>query len=246
MAAARFWPALSSTAPALPAAPRCFRTVLRARRISRPSCAISRHLADQGLTVLRYDFTGLGESKGDFSETNFSTQRLDVIAASKYLADQETPPQLLIGHSLGGAASLAAASEIPSLRAIALIAAPAETQHLAQRIAAANPDISRLGVGEFTVGGATYKLRRQLIEDLRSYDLEADLRALQLPLLIMHSPADTTLSYQHARRLMVSTLGPTSLITLDGADHLLVDQPGDVEFVARMISTWFSRYERPA
>jgi putative redox protein len=199
---------------------------------------ISRRLAEHGIGVLRFDCTGLGDSEGDFGATNFSTTCLDLIAAAQFLAAEYAPPTLLIGHSFGGAASLACALKISSVRAVATIAAPSDTQHLAIRIAGESPDIDAVGAGDFSVGGQTYRLRRQLLEDLRAFDLSSEISRLDLPHIIFHSPTDETLGLQHALTLFQSGSGPKTFVTLDGADHLLVSQPRDVNYVGDMIATW--------
>jgi len=203
---------------------------------------ISRRLAGHGIGVLRYDATGLGDSDGDFSETNFNTTCQDVLAAAEFAAKEFDSPQILIGHSFGGAASLATASEIPTLNALVTIAAPSDTHHLAEHIARQNSRIDSDGEGVFSVGGQTYLLKRQLLQNLREFDLRSKLSRLRLPLLIFHSPLDETLAWDHAIGLFENAGGANTLVTLDGADHLLVNQPSDVAFVADMIATWVSRY----
>lgn len=202
---------------------------------------ISRRLAEHGVGVLRFDCTGLGDSGGDFGATNFSTTCLDLIAAAQFLAAEYVPPTLLIGHSFGGAASLACAMKLSSVRAVATIAAPSDTQHLAIRIAVQSPNIDSVGVGDFSVGGQTYRLQRQLLEDLRAFDLSNQLSRLDLPHIIFHSPTDETLGLQHALTLFQSGRGPKTFVTLDGADHLLANQPGDANYVGDMIATWLQR-----
>lgn len=203
---------------------------------------ISRRLAEHGIGVLRYDCTGLGDSEGDFGETNFETTCGDLLSATRYVAAELGAPRLLIGHSFGGAASIATAEEVPGLSAIATIAAPSDTTHLAERIARQNPLIDREGAGEFSVGGQTYLLRRQLLENLRAFDFRAKLTRLHKPLLIFHSPVDETLAWDHAIALFQQAAGPTSLVRLDGSDHILVNQPGDISFIADMLATWLRRF----
>lgn len=205
---------------------------------------ISRRLAERGIGVLRFDCTGLGESEGDFAAANFSTTCQDLEMAARFLAAEFGPPQLLIGHSFGGAASLVCANRIPTLRAVATIAAPSDTRHLAVHIDRQNPRIELDGQGDFSVGGQTYRLRRQLLEDLKAFNMEVELARMRLPLLVFHSPIDETLAIDHAWRLLNSVSGPRSLVMLDGADHLLVNQPHDVTFVADLLATWAERYVR--
>jgi putative redox protein len=202
---------------------------------------ISRRLAEQGIGVLRFDCTGLGDSQGDFGATNFSTTCLDLLAAAQFMAAEYAAPAALIGHSFGGAASLACAKSIASIRAVATIAAPSDTRHLAAKIARQNPAIDATGEGDFSVGGQTYRLRRPLLDDLRGFDFEGVLARMDLPHFIVHSPVDETLEFEHALALFRSGGGPKLFVTLDGADHLLVNRPGDAEFVAELLATWLAR-----
>ena len=204
---------------------------------------ISRRLAELGIAVLRFDFTGLGNSQGDFSETNFDTNCQDVVAAHDFLAQHHHPPQLLIGHSLGGAAMIQMAQQMESARALVTIASPSTTQHLADYLALSNPAIEDQGQGEVTIGGQSYLLKKQLIENLRQQDLPAALKQLTLPHLMFHPDADDTLPYWHAEKMFDLTGGPKSMITLDRSDHLLVDHPADAPFVADLTRLWFARYQ---
>ncbi len=203
---------------------------------------ISRRLADHGLAVLRFDFTGLGESAGDFSATNFQTNRQDIRAAAEFLGTSYQPPQLLIGHSLGGAAALATAPSLSSVRAIATIAAPSDTVHLAELLSGMNPAIDSDGEGNVTIGGLSHRITRQMLETLRQTDFGERLSSVRIPLIAFHSPADETLAWNHAERIFQRVRGPRTLVTVDGADHLLVAHPGDVLFVADMIDIWSRRY----
>jgi pimeloyl-ACP methyl ester carboxylesterase len=203
---------------------------------------IGRHLAALGTAVLRFDFTGLGDSRGDFSQTTFEHNQEDLLAAVDYLTREHRPPELLVGHSLGGAAVLACASRVPTATALVNIASPASTRHLADYLAQTNPAIEQLGAGEVEIGGRSHLIRREMLATLRQTDLGEVLRNLRLPLLIFFSPLDETLPWRHGREMFELAGGPTSFITLDGADHLLVNQPGDTEFVARMIDAWSRRF----
>lgn len=203
---------------------------------------ISRQLAALGIAVLRFDFTGLGDSRGDFSRTTFADNQADLLSAADFLARNHQPAELLIGHSLGGAAVLACAARLPAVNALVNIASPASTRHLADFLARANPAIEESGAGEVVIGGRPHLIRREMLEGLRQTDLPATLQALRKPLLIFFSPLDETLPWRHGREMFELAGGPTSFITLDGADHLLVNQPGDTEFVARMIELWSRRF----
>lgn len=212
---------------------------------------ISRALAARGFGVLRFDFTGLGGSQGDFSLTNFSTNRLDLLAAIDFLGREYQPPVFLVGHSFGGACCLSVAAEVTSVRCIATLAAPSDTMHLAELLARKEPRIDRLGVGEVTIGGQAHTIARQMLDDFRSFDLPARLSQLDKPVVIFHSPVDETLGFEHALRLyslLTQRSGserepsPASLICLPGADHLLTKQPADIDFIASAMAAWFERW----
>lgn len=199
---------------------------------------ISRGLAKQGIGVLRFDFTGLGGSQGDFSQSNFETNLADIQAATQWLAKTHQSPQLLIGHSLGGAAMMASAGSIASARSIVTLAAPSCTKHLAAFLLRTNPAIESEGVGDVTIGGRAHTVRQQLIDSLKNRDLRSSIEQISIPHLILHSPVDETLSFRHAEEIFAWTGGEKSLITLVGSDHLLVKQPGDVGYVTSLITAW--------
>ncbi len=206
---------------------------------------ISAGLANAGIAVMRFDFTGLGASTGDFADTNFSTNVADIVAASAFLSERYRAPGLLIGHSLGGAAVLTAAPELPSVRAVVTIAAPARPDHLVALLA---DDLDRLEAnGEATVnlGGRSFLLKQQLIDDLRHRPMERSVASLDAALLVMHSPGDDTVGIENAAEIFASARHPKSFVALDGADHLLTDRR-DAAFAASMISTWVERYLSPA
>lgn len=203
---------------------------------------ISRRLAAHGFATLRFDFTGLGESGGEFGETSFDTSVADCVAAAEWVRQNIAAPQCLLGHSLGGAAMLTAAAGIPSARCLVNIASPVETGHLATFLAKSNPAIELTGTGEVTIGGRTHRISRQMLDVLRRIDHRKTLRELRLPLLILFSPEDETLPFENAREMFQIAGGPTSLVTIDGADHLLVNQPGDSLWVADCIAAWARRY----
>ena len=203
---------------------------------------ISRQLAKSGIATLRFDFTGLGDSQGNFSDTNYDANLADVRAAAQFLAKQHSAPSLLIGHSLGGAAMMVMSSEIRSAAALVTIAAPSSTKHLANYLATTNPDILENGEGAVVIGGRTYRLKAQLIENLKSHDLAHAIEQIEIPHLIFHPTDDDTLPFWHAERLFELTGGTKSMISLDGADHLLVNQADDVFFVADSIALWLKRF----
>jgi putative redox protein len=212
---------------------------------------IGRGLAELGYFVLRYDLTGLGGSEGDFSKTDFSTNRADLRAAAAFLEINYQAPSFLIGHSFGGACSLSMAEELPSVRGIVSLAAPSDTSHLADLLLRMNPKIATEGNGQVTIGGQAYDIAKQMLGDFRAFDLPARLRRLQKPTLLFHSPEDETLRFDHALRLYSlltqrsdtdeTAAAPTSLICLPKADHLLVNNPADVQLVTRFAAAWFDR-----
>ena len=202
---------------------------------------ISRGLAKHGFGVLRFDFTGLGDSRGDFSDSRFETNLADIQSAVSWLATEHQSPQLLVGHSLGGAAMMASAESIPSAKALATVAAPSCTKHLARFLGSANTEIESKGIGTVTIGGRTHTIRRELLDSLLRFDLKSSIQKISIPHLVFHSPEDETLAFSHAEEIFAWTGGPKSFVTLDGSDHLLVNQPGDVGYVADMIATWSKR-----
>ncbi len=198
-------------------------------------------MAHHGIGVLRFDFTGLGNSKGNFSETNFETNIADIRAAVTWMAAEHQAPKILMGHSLGGAAMMASAPSIDSAVGIVTLAAPSCTKHLGDFLSRQNPAIEASGEGEVEIGGRTYVMRQQLLDSLRGRDLKTEIAKIKLHHLIFHSRQDETLDFRHAEEIFAMTRGAKSLITLDGSDHLLVNQRQDAEFVADQIALWSSR-----
>ena len=202
---------------------------------------LSNALTNHGFRVLRFDFTGLGESEGDFAETNFSGNIQDLIAAANYLKEKHTAPRLLIGHSLGGAAVLFAASKIESIKAVATIAAPSEPMHVKNLIQDSVEEISEKGQAQVSLGGRPFTIKKQFLDDLENnslLDLVADLRK---PLLILHSPQDRVVTINNAEELFKAAFHPKSFISLDQADHLL-SKKEDSLYVGEVIASWASRY----
>lgn len=202
---------------------------------------VARALAAQGIAVLRFDFTGLGESGGAFEDTTFSTNVADLVAAAGFLRDNYAAPQLLIGHSLGGAAVIAAAHLMAEVKAIATIAAPSEAVHVAHHFAAQSDEIKRSGEAEVSLAGRPFVIRQTFIEDLRLHNQAERIAQLKRPLLVLHSPTDAAVSIDNASEIFLAAKHPKSFISLDGADHLLT-RPADAAFAAAMISAWASRY----
>ncbi len=202
---------------------------------------ISRAMADAGIAVLRFDFTGLGESEGDFADTNFSSNVADLVAAAQFLESEFEAPKILIGHSLGGAAVLQAAADIPSSSAVMTIAAPSETSHLARRLTRANPTLEARGEAQVTIAGRSFTIKKQLLDDLERNRMQDTIRHLNRALLIIHSPQDQTVAIDNATQIFEAAQHPKSFISLDGADHLLSD-PRDSLYVALLIAAWVKRY----
>ena len=203
---------------------------------------ISRRLATHGIAVFRFDFTGLGDSQGDFSQSNIQTNLADITAAANWLGKEHQSPSILIGHSLGGAAMMAIAGSIQSATSIVTLAAPSCTKHLAEFLHQQDPEIRNQGVGKVTIGGRTHTMRAQLLESLSKFELKSKIEKISIPHLILHSPVDQTLGFKHAEEIFSWTGGAKSLITLVGSDHLLVNQPDDVNYVGDLIATWSRKW----
>ncbi|MCM2371335.1 alpha/beta hydrolase family protein [Aporhodopirellula aestuarii] len=249
-------PSLESTAVPVVVFSHCFTCNKDLKAITR----ISRSLAEAGIAVLRYDMTGLGGSEGDFADTNFSTNLADLSAAITFATESIGTVTGLIGHSFGGAASLAIAAGMPGhvhkpiadsvrekIAAIVSIAAPSDTQHLAELLTRMNPEIEHSGRGDVVIGGRTWTIPRKMVEDFRSHQLADHLNRIRSRVLAFHSPVDQTLGYDHALRIASLVededgLPGCSLITLSGADHLLVNHPGDAEYVANVTADFLKRY----
>lgn len=202
---------------------------------------ISKTLAKNGIGTLTFDFTGLGDSEGDFAETNFSSNVGDLVSAASFLEESYEAPRILIGHSLGGAAVLQAASRVESARALVTIAAPSELSQLSKLLASRAEDIDAEGTVKVKIAGRSFRLKKGFFEDLERTRMEQTIKKLHLPLMIFHSPADKTVDIEHAVRIFKLAAHPKSLVSLDGADHLLSNK-ADSAFVAGVISSWVERY----
>ena len=212
----------------------CSKDILAATRISQ-------RLARQGIAVLRFDFTGLGHSEGEFANTNFSSNIEDLIQAAAFLERDHEAPSLLIGHSLGGAAVIAAARRIASTRAVVTINAPADADHVRKQFTEQVPEIEAKGEAQVHLAGRPFRIKKQFLDDIEGRSLEDAARSLKLPLLIAHSPVDETVSIENATRLFVAAKHPKSFLSLDHANHLLSGKD-DARFVADVVAAWADRY----
>lgn len=202
---------------------------------------ISRELTNYGFGVLRFDFTGLGNSEGEFAETNFSHNIDDLICVNDFLKDNYKAPGILIGHSFGGAAVLVGASLLENIKAIATIAAPADLAHVKHIVEDAIPQIEEKGYGDIEIAGRPFRIGQSFIDDLYTYDLSEIVPALRNPLLILHSPQDTIVGIENAAKIYQWAHHPKSFLSLDGADHLL-SKRADSSYAAKSIATWVERY----
>ena len=202
---------------------------------------ISRALTAAGFGVLRFDFTGLGESEGEFEDTNFSGNVEDLIAASDYLAENFDAPSLLVGHSLGGAAVIFAAARINSVKAVATIGAPSNPEHVQNLLKSDLSEIKEKGIAEVNVGGRNFTIKKQFLEDLQSKSLPDIAKKMRKALLILHSPQDTTVSIKNAEEIYIAAHHPKSFVSLDGADHLLSKKEDSI-YAGNVIAGWASRY----
>ena len=229
----------------LPAqAPRAYALFAHCFTCSKESLAatrISAALTQHGIGVLRFDFTGLGGSAGDFSNTNFSSNVADLIAAANWLTAHHGAPKILIGHSLGGAAVLAAAGKIAGAVAVATIGAPYGPAHVARLLGAATAEIESAGEAEVLLAGRAFRIKKQFLEDISSQNTTAHIAALGKALLIMHSPRDTTVSIDNAAQIFMAAKHPKSFVSLDTADHLLTGRE-DAIYVAAVLAAWAGRY----
>jgi len=212
----------------------CSKDIPAARRISA-------RLVAMGFAVLRFDFTGLGHSEGEFANTTFTTNVQDLIAAAGYLAGRNMAPDLLIGHSLGGAAVLRARAGIPSVKAVVTIGAPADPGHVAHHFEGARPQIEQDGSAEVLLGGRPIRIGRDFVRDISESALIPAIEHLKAALLILHAPRDETVGIDNASTIFLAAKHPKSFVTLDDADHLIT-RPRDADYAADVIAAWVSRY----
>lgn len=219
----------------------CGKDIAAARRIAD-------RLAALGIAVLRFDFTGLGHSEGEFANTSFTSNVEDLIAANDYLVAQNMTPSLMIGHSLGGAAVLRAAAALDNIKAVVTIAAPFEPGHVTHNFAGALAEIETKGVAEVNLGGRPFHIGRRFVHDVSEAHLAPAIAHLNAALLVLHAPRDTVVGIENAGSIFAAAKHPKSFVTLDGADHL-ISRAEDAEYVANLIATWSERYlniSRPA
>ncbi len=202
---------------------------------------LSDALTGAGIAVLRFDFTGLGQSEGDFSKTSFSSNVADLVAAARFLEREYAAPGILLGHSLGGTAVLQAAPDVPSAVAVATIGSPADPEHVLGLLGDARAEIESAGAAEVDLGGRGFLVRRQFIEDLAAHDLPRAVGTLKKALLVMHAPLDATVEIDNATKLFTAAKHPKSFVGLDGADHLL-SNPADAAWTGEVIAAWAARY----
>lgn len=202
---------------------------------------VARALNQARIAVLRFDFTGLGESEGDFADTNFSSNVADLVAAARFLEEEHEAPSILIGHSLGGAAVLRAASEIPGARAVATIGAPSDPDHVSGLIASSREEIEARGEAEVVLAGRSFRIRKQFLDDLEASGMQAAIAVLGRALLIFHSPVDAIVGIENAERIYRAARHPKSFVSLDRADHLLSDS-SDSFYLGSVLAAWAAKY----
>jgi putative redox protein len=212
----------------------CSKDIPAARRIAA-------RLAAMGIAVLRFDFTGLGHSEGEFANTSFTSNVDDIVAAAAHLASEGLAPSLLIGHSLGGAAVLKAAGSIPSVKAVVTIGAPADPSHVTHNFTGALPEIAAKGKASVMLGGRSITVGQGFVEDVSAAALTPAIGALKRALLVMHAPRDETVDISNATTIFAAAKHPKSFVTLDNADHLIT-RAADAEYAAEVIAAWAARY----
>ncbi len=212
----------------------CSKDIPAARRIAA-------RLAGAGIAVLRFDFTGLGHSGGEFENTTFRTNIADLLAASDALGARGMAPAMLIGHSLGGAAVLGVARQIDSVKAVVTIGAPFDPGHVTHNFGGALDDIDKQGVSEVMLGGRPIRIGKDFVENVKAEHLEGEIANLKRALLVLHAPLDATVGIENASEIFRTAKHPKSFVTLDNADHLVTD-PQDAEYAAEVIAAWAARY----
>ncbi|MFO0997367.1 MAG: alpha/beta fold hydrolase [Alphaproteobacteria bacterium] len=202
---------------------------------------IAETLTEHGFAVFRFDFTGLGASEGDFANTNFASNVEDLVHAVDFLRERQMAPKILIGHSLGGAAVIAAAARVPEAVAVATIGAPADPVHLGHLFTDAAPEIEAKGEAEVHIAGRPFRIKKQFLDDIKTHKLDATLAHLGKALLVFHAPRDATVGIENAGQIFQAAKHPKSFISLDDADHLL-SRRSDAVYVGSVLAAWASRY----
>lgn len=202
---------------------------------------ITSKLSEIGIATFRFDFTGLGQSSGDFADTNFSSNVDDLVAASRYMEQEMEAPSILIGHSLGGAAVLQAAQRIKSAKAIATIGAPAEPAHVKENFHMVLDEIEEKGEAKVALAGRPFTIKKQFVDDLNETNMKKCINELGKALIIFHSPIDETVGINNAAKIFTAAKHPKSFISLDDADHLLHDKE-DSEYVGKVLGPWAEKY----
>ncbi|GAB1855822.1 bifunctional alpha/beta hydrolase/OsmC family protein [Flavobacteriaceae bacterium MHTCC 0001] len=205
---------------------------------------ISRALTSHGFGVVRFDFTGLGRSEGEFAESYFSANVDDLIAVNNYITEQYQAPGLLVGHSLGGAAVIVAASRLENIKAVATVGAPSTVNHVTHLFSHGIEEVKQKGEVEVNIGGRPFKINKEFVQDFDNIDLPKITKGLRKPLLIMHAPFDGTVGINNAHDLYHNAHHPKSFVSLDNADHLL-SNPKDSNYVGNIIGAWADRYFEP-
>ncbi len=202
---------------------------------------ITRALNLNGIAVLRFDFTGLGQSEGNFEDTNFSSNVQDILSAARYLSENYKAPSLIIGQSLGGAASIFSARGLDSVKAVATIGAPSEPEHVMHLLSGSLAQIESEGFSEVTIDGRKFTIKKQFIDDLRAQDMDDTLDHLDKAILVLHSPQDFIVEIENAAKIYHKAKHPKSFVTLDGADHMLTNKE-DAFYTGTVIASWAARY----
>lgn len=202
---------------------------------------IANGLTDEGIAVLRFDFTGLGASDGEFANTNFSSNVGDLLAAVDHMREKLSAPEIIIGHSLGGAAVLSAANKIAECKAVVTIGAPSDPNHVTHNFESSIKEIEKDGEAEVLLAGRPFRIQKQFIEDVKAQNLKKEIASLKKALLVFHAPLDKTVGIENAGEIFSAAKHPKSFISLDSADHLLSNK-ADADYVADVIASWAMRY----
>jgi putative redox protein len=202
---------------------------------------ITEALAECGIATLKFDFTGLGQSSGDFADTNFSSNVDDLVKAFEYMSSELNAPSIIIGHSLGGAAVLQASHKMPSVKAVATIAAPAEPAHVKENFEMSLDEIEEKGQAKVSLAGRPFTIKKQFIDDLEETRMRKFIHELDKALIIFHSPIDNTVGIDNASKIFIAAKHPKSFISLDKADHLLSEKE-DSMYVGKVLATWAEKY----